>query len=480
MHGGLLIHYAHKSAAPEFRVASFVESEPRLTWTSLFLNDHPEAQIFLVGGTVRDIMLGSTPEDIDLVVRGVPAKTIERWLSRQGAVRFVGERFGTFKFVPHGCRDSQPIDIALPRTEEIASKHESGRKDQTIETDFRLSIAEDLSRRDYTINAIAFDIQTRELIDPYQGMQDLGHQIIRTVLSPEARFYEDATRILRGLRFASQLRFGIEQETWGAIINNLDLLNNKVVSDDGTYKYVISRDAIGKEFLLGFISHPVHTLNLWDQAGALKQFIPWLEEQKTIVLDDGSKAFEKTKDLLHMLHRPSFLARHKLERIHPNVLISALSVFSEDNDHALHLCRQLYLHQFPADHWARIDCDVVAWLLDHRHILEEEDPASMRPSAFERFFCTEKGQQLIAFIHAIELVKGLHSATTERMHSAKRLYDHYCSQCYPKLISGRDLIELGLKPGTQFRDLIDRVRDAQLVNRIQTRSEAQEYLKSQI
>ncbi|MBT3230517.1 CCA tRNA nucleotidyltransferase [Candidatus Uhrbacteria bacterium] len=480
MIGGLLIHYAHKSAAPEFRVANFVESEPRLTWTSLFLSDHPEAQIYLVGGTVRDVLLGSSPEDVDLVVRGVPAKTIERWLSRQGAVRFVGERFGTFKFTPHGCRDMQPIDIALPRTEQIADEHRSGRKDQVVETDFRLSIKEDLSRRDYTINAIAFDIQSRELIDPHNGMQDLGHQLIRTVLSPEARFYEDATRILRGLRFASQLRFGIEQETWSAICNNLDVLNNKVVTDDGTFKYVIPRDAIGKEFLLGFISHPVHTLNLWDEAGAIELFIPWLHEQKTITLDDNSNAFEKTKDLLHMLHRPSFLARHKLDKIHPNALIAALSVFSDEHEHALHLCRQLYLHQFPTNHWARIDCDVVAWLLDNRHILETEDPAGMRPSAFEKMFCTQKGQQLLAFIHAIELVKGAHSATSERIHNAKRLYDHYCSQCYPKLVSGKDLIELGLEPGIHFRDLLDKVRDLQLVNKIQTRPQAQEYIKTQI
>lgn len=480
MHGGLLIHYAHKSAAPEFRVASFVESEPRLTWTSLFLQDHPEAQIYLVGGTVRDVLLGLTPEDVDLVIRGIPGATIERWLSRQGAVRFVGERFGTFKFTPHGCRDMQPIDIALPRTEAIADKHKSGRKDQQIETDFRLSIEEDLSRRDFTINAIAFEIQTRQLVDPHRGMDDLGHQLVRTVLVPEARFYEDATRILRGLRFASQLRFGIEQDTWMAIVNNLDLLNNKVIGEEGTYKYVIPRDAIGKEFLLGFVSHPVHTLNLWDQAGALKQFIPWLHEQKTITLEGGAIAFESTKDLLHMLHRPSFLARHKLKKIHGNVLIAALSVFSDEHDHALHLCRQLYLHQFPASHWARIDCDIVAWLLDHRHILEENDPAGMRPSEFEKTFCTQKGQQLLALIHAVDLIKGTHGVTTERMHTAKKLYDHYCAQCYPKLISGKDLIELGLEPGVRFREMIDKVRDMQLAHKIGTPSEALEYIKSQI
>lgn len=480
MHGGLLIHYAHKSATPENRVALFVESEPRLTWTSLFLQDHPEAEIFLVGGTVRDVLLGGAPADVDLVIRGVQANALERWLARQGAVRFVGERFGTFKFVPHGCRDMEPIDIALPRTESMANSHRSGRKDQMIESDYRLRIEDDLSRRDFTINAIAFNLQTRELIDPYGGLQDLHHQLIRTVLSPDARFYEDATRILRGLRFASQLRFGIEQETWQAICSNLDLLNNKTITDDGTYKYIIPRDAIGKEFLLGFLSHPVHTLNLWDQAGGLKQFIPWLYEQKSITLDNGANAFEKTKELLHLLHKPSFLAYHKLHAIHPNVFIAALSVLSDEHDHALHLCRQLYLHQFPASHWARIDCDVVAWLLDHKDLLKTEDPASMRPSVFEKQFCTQKGQQLLAFIHAIDLVMGVHSVTSERIHAVKQLSDRYHTESYPQLVSGSDLIALGLQPGAHFRDLLDQVRDRQLAHKIHTPSEALEFIKTKI
>lgn len=480
MQGSLLIHYAQRSATPVGRVALFVESEPRLTWTSLFFNSFPQAKIYLVGGTVRDVLLGGLPNDLDLVIQGIPADQIERWLTTQGAVRFVGERFGTFKFTPHGCRNKEPIDIALPRTESVGPKHGSGRKDLMIQSDHRISILEDLSRRDFTINAIAYDLGSQELHDPFNGLSDLEEQIIRAVGSSEERFYEDATRILRALRFACQLRFGIEGETWEAIKTNLDLLNNKTISEDGTYSYVIPRDAIGKEFLLGFVAHPVHTLTLWDSCGALKQFIPWLFAQKSIVLENQVSAFDQTKQLLHTLERPSFLAHHKLEKIHPNVLIAGLSAFADDSDHALHLCRQLYLHQFPQNHPARVDCAIVAWLLDNVHALEIYDPASMRPSAFEKLFCSQKGKQLLCLIHAIELVSSKHIASTQRLHSALQLYSHYCENSYPKLISGGDIINMGVMPGVHFRDILDKIRDAQLVHKIETKEDAYDYLKNLI
>jgi tRNA nucleotidyltransferase/poly(A) polymerase len=480
MHGGILIHYANQSATPESRVAMFVESEPRLTWTSLFLDQYPQAKIYLVGGTVRDILLGYFPKDIDLVITGISADIIERFLTSQGAVRLVGERFGTFKFVPHGCRNQEPIDIALPRKESITPNHSSGRKSLKIQSDYTIPIQEDLSRRDFTINAIAYNLQSREIIDPFFGQNDLCSQIIRTVLTPEDRFYEDSTRILRGLRLAAQLRFGIEQQTWSAICNNMDLLNNKIISHNGTFAYAVPRDAIGREFAIGFICHPVHTLTLWEQSGALKMFIPWLYAQKNIVLEDKTTAFEKTKTLLHTLERPSFLAHHKLDSMHPNVLIAALSMFCEENQKALHLCRDLYLHQFPANHWARIDCDIVEWLIDNARILENNDPSNMRPSVFEKLFCSQKGKQLLALVHAIELTQSRHCASTQRLHTALRLYDHYCSQTYPKLISGSDILEFGITPGIKVREIMDIIRDAQLIGKIETKEQAKNYIKSMI
>ena len=123
MISGGLAQYANRSITPSSRVAIFVESEPRLTWTSLLADAHPEAEIYLVGGTVRDVLLGHTPADIDLVIRNLEPEILERFLARQGAVSFVGKRFGTFKFTPHGCRSKQPLDIAMPRTETISNKH---------------------------------------------------------------------------------------------------------------------------------------------------------------------------------------------------------------------------------------------------------------------------------------------------------------------------------------------------------------------
>ncbi len=471
---GGLTQYANRSIAPSQRAAVFVESEPRLTWTSLLADVHPEAEVYLVGGTVRDVLLGHTPNDIDLVVRNLDAKTLERFLSQQGAVRFVGERFGTFKFTPHGCRSRQPIDIALPRTEAIGQRHSSGRRDLKITSDHLTSIGEDLSRRDFTINAIAYNLQSREIIDPFFGIQDLDRNIIRCVLNPHERFFEDATRMLRALRFASQLGFAIEGETWEAIEMNLSLLNNTVMTDDGTHIYAISRDLIGKEFLLGFLAHPTHTLDLWLKSGALKQHLPNVYTLSETVEADGQTALEKTKRVLHTLHGRDFLATHNMERPSARALVAALGLFLEDAQTQLYkVCKKMRFHQFAQSSAAHVDCGDLAWMLYHAHDLEEVDPAAMRPSAFERLFCTERGQDLLLLMHARYLVDGQHSIGRERLHQAMRISNNICSGGRPEpLIGGRDLKDLGLDPGPLFRELLDHVRDAQLTGRAYNKEDA--------
>src|SRR3989339_1734675 len=119
MHNGYFTWYINKQFSAQERLALFVSGETRLTWTSLLLNELPDAQVYLVGGGVRDVLLGINPEDLDIVISGVPATELESWLIRHGAVSRVESTFGTFKFAPHGLQKSRPIDIALPRTERV-------------------------------------------------------------------------------------------------------------------------------------------------------------------------------------------------------------------------------------------------------------------------------------------------------------------------------------------------------------------------
>lgn len=466
--------YANRSITPSQRVSLFVESEPRLTWTSLLADVHPKAEVYLVGGTVRDVLRGHTPNDIDLVIRNLDAKTLERFLSQQGAVRFVGERFGTFKFTPHGCRSRQPIDIALPRTEAVRDRHSSGRRDIHITSHHLISIGEDLSRRDFTINAIAYNLQSREMIDPFFGMQDLDRNIIRCVLNPHERFFEDATRMLRALRLASQLGFAIEGETWEAITMNLTLLNNTVMTDDGTHVYAISRDLIGREFLLGFLAHPAHTIDLWLTSGALKQHLPDVYALHEIIEPDGHTALDKTKRVLHTLYKRDLLSTHHMRMPSSRVLVAALGLFLEDAQTQLsHVCKKMRFHQFAGNDPAHVDCGDIKWLLRHMHDLEDIDPAAMRPSAFERLFCTARGQDLLLLMHARYLVEGQYSIGRERLLQAMRISNNICNGERPKpLIRGKDLKALGLDPGPLFRELLDHVRDVQLTGRANSKDDA--------
>ena len=486
MTGGFLSKYARWSMAPERRAAAFVLSEPRLTWTSLFYDDFPAAEIYLVGGTLRDVLLGRVPKDIDIVIRGVVPDGLEKWLHAHGAADFVGKRFGTFKFVPHGCSNREPIDIALPRTEAIGDNHASGSRDLTISSDYRLPIKEDLARRDFTINAMAFDLKFQRLIDPYLGLHDLEAQLIRAVRNAEDRFFEDATRMLRGLRFASELLFGIEQHTWEAIKSHLDLLENKSLDEGGTHKFAIPRAAIGKEFLLGFAAHPAHTLHLWNEAGALQTYMPEVARLTKILESDGESAFQKTLDALNLLKRPDFAYQHGLAQTSPTVLVAAMMAFVQET-HAktgFKICKSLFFHQFPQHHHANVNCKDVLWLLEHLYEFEQVDPANMRPSKFEKIFLNQRGKELLLLMHAVFIASKKHSIERERLHMARRLAQRMRDELtakgiehMPRLVHGAHIKELGLESGPVFRELLEQVRDAQWAHKIHTEEDAMNLLR---
>ncbi len=481
MSGGFLTSYAG-AIPPEARVAAFVVSERKLTWISLFFADFPNADVYLVGGALRDVILGTLPEDIDIVVRNVDIAHLQRWLTRHGACELVEKRFGTLKFTPHGMGGTLPLDITLPRKEWIASAHTSGRRDLETTSDPRLPIKDDLARRDFTMNAMAFDLRRSRLIDPYGGLRDLSYGLVRAVLTPQARFYEDATRMLRALRFASQLRLGIEADTWAALKENLHLLQNTILTEEGSHRYVIPREAIGREFLLGLAAHPSHTLDVWEASGALRQFMPEISRLGRIIERNGETALQKTRKVLELLKRPSLLAQHGRRDSPMSVLIAALMAFAEDDkaNRAYHICKNLYFHQFPAASNTGVDCEDVLWLLEHLHDFESEDPAAMRPSMFERAYCSRRGQDLLLIIHAIAIASGRHTPARERLHTARRLSRQICEDAPPELVSGHDIAELGIEPGPTYRQLKDKVRDAQLIGTIETKDQAIELIEEHI
>ena len=167
---------------------------------------------YAVGGCVRDSLLGRVPGDWDITTAARPEQVHEAL--RGIPVLDTGLQHGTVTAVVDGMR----LEITTFRTEGAYSDHR--RPDSVTFAD---TVEEDLSRRDFTVNAMAFSSETG-LIDPFGGQEDLKKGILRAVGDPSKRFDEDALRILRGLRFAARLGFAIEGETAAAMHRQKHLL----------------------------------------------------------------------------------------------------------------------------------------------------------------------------------------------------------------------------------------------------------------
>ncbi len=229
----------------------------------------PGSRWFVVGGAVRDALLGRDLRDIDALVAGVPFKDVIAFLEARGSVDAVGRTFGVLKFVAHD--GTVRLDIALPRRERAAGT--GGYRDVETESDFQMPIEEDLGRRDFTINAMAWEASNDRVLDPYDGQKDLANKTIRAVGDAETRLNEDYTRILRGLRFAAQLNFEIEWETWKA----MRLLAPRV-NDLRDGQRLVPYELVSRELLKAFEVDPVRTVDLWQEAGLTTMLAPELPE----------------------------------------------------------------------------------------------------------------------------------------------------------------------------------------------------------
>lgn len=171
-------------------------------------------EAFLVGGSLRDSILGKEPNDFDITTNAKPDK-IEEVFSDFKTVS-IGSEFGTIVVV----QEEGNIEITTYR---IEGEYEDGRRPSDVS--FANNILEDLGRRDFTINSMAYN-KNKGIIDPYNGRDDLDKGIIRAVGNPIERFKDDHLRILRGIRFATQLDFEIEEETYLAICQESQSLVN--------------------------------------------------------------------------------------------------------------------------------------------------------------------------------------------------------------------------------------------------------------
>ncbi|MFW5702574.1 MAG: CCA tRNA nucleotidyltransferase [Candidatus Dojkabacteria bacterium] len=222
-------------------------------------------EAYLVGGSVRDILLGKEPKDYDIATNAYPEQVQELFPKSVPT----GAKFGTILvLMPDEEGENFEIEVTTYRSE---ADYFGGRWPAKVE--FTKTIDEDLARRDFTINAIALRIDNDileevDIVDPFGGVADLQAKTIRAVGDPEERFSEDGLRSIRGCRLAANLDFDIEEKTFAAISKTLDVTRH--VSTERV------RDELIK--LLMKSSKPSKGLELMRKSGLLEIFIPELLE----------------------------------------------------------------------------------------------------------------------------------------------------------------------------------------------------------
>lgn len=221
-------------------------------------------EAFLVGGCVRDLILGASPKDYDITTNATPEQVISLFPKT-----FYENEYGTVGIVTCGeelgipCLD-ESIRIIEVTPYRLEGEYSDNRHPDEVK--WSKNIEDDLKRRDFTVNAIAYNPITGEVVDPFGGQVDLENRIIRAVGAPDARFKEDALRLMRAIRFVSQLDFDLDSVTRESIEKNADLLQN------------ISRERVRDEFVkLLMTDLPMRGIVLLENTGLLRHIVPELE-----------------------------------------------------------------------------------------------------------------------------------------------------------------------------------------------------------
>jgi poly(A) polymerase len=415
---------------------------------------------YLVGGCVRDLLLNREPADYDVATSATPHEVI-RIFPQTFAV---GAQFGVV-LVPvrrdgtDGERDNFVTEVATFRSD---GAYSDGRHPDEVQ--FSRDARMDVQRRDFTINGLLLDPDTREVLDYVGGREDLNHQIIRTIGEAHQRFAEDKLRMLRAVRFAARFGYSIDEQTFAAIRELAPQIHQ--VSHERV------RDEILKMLTEG---HARRAFELLDQTNLLEQVLPEIKKMQgvaqppqyhpegdvwvhTLMLLEGLPAgCSKTLALGALLHDvgkpPTFRVAPDRIRFDGHAEIGTKM--------AAEICRRFRLSNDDTG-------QVLSLVANHMRFA---DVTRMKDSTLKRFF------RLPGFEQHLEL----HRLDCQSSHRDLSLYDFArekfhalpAEQIRPTpLITGDDLIAAGYKPGPQFKELLTAVEDAQLDGSITTKEEA--------
>lgn len=210
-------------------------------------------ETWCVGGALRDALLGQPHADYDLATAATPAQ-VQALFKRTAPI---GEKYGTVGV----------IDRRRAVHEVTTFRRDVATDGRHAVVSFGVSLDDDLARRDFTINALAYHPVRREWRDPFSGVADLRGGVVRAVGEPAQRFREDYLRILRALRFAARFRFAVEPDTWTAAVQGADGLSR------------LSSERVRDEWFKGLTTAAsvAELVRLWRDSGAASRVLPELE-----------------------------------------------------------------------------------------------------------------------------------------------------------------------------------------------------------
>jgi poly(A) polymerase len=415
---------------------------------------------FWVGGCVRDFLLGRDPQDYDIATNARPEQ-IEKLFKHTIAV---GRKFGVMVVV----EDKHQFQVATFRSE---ADYEDGRRPTKVV----FSSAEaDAQRLDFTVNGLFYDPVAEKLHDWVGGEKDLRAKIIRTIGSPDERFAEDHLRLLRAVRFAVQLDFKIEPQTFAALKANAPKIRS------------ISAERIRDELIKLFSPpHAARGLVLLRDSGLLEPILPELAatvacEQSPDFHPEGS-VFEHVRLMLEKLppgaHEslPWAAILHDIGKpvtAERDPQTGAIHFYEHEKIGAALAEKILQRLRFPKK---QIE-EIVACVRQH---MQFKDVKQMRKATLRRL--------LLRKTFSLELE--LHRLDCLGSHGSLEHYEFLVQQAAelekkptirPPLLTGKDLIRLGMKPGPAMGALLAEIREKQLQDELKTPRQAKAWIKKRL
>ena len=444
------------------------------------------AKAIVVGGSVRDHFLGLACKDYDIEVYGLESiEVLEEVLSAYGSVNLVGKSFGVLKFV----YEDEEYDFSFPRTE---SKIGVGHRGFDISVDGKLSYKYAARRRDFTINALGYDIESNQILDPFGGLEDIKTKTLRDI--DKNTFIEDPLRVYRAVQFCARFGYVLAEETF-------DLCRDMV--DRGMLEE-LAKERVYSEWQKLLLKSPQPSVGfvLMKELGILKRYFP--ELYALIGVPQSPKWHPEGDVWIHtMMTVDEMVVLCRSGCPHPDnekqKLKFLFAILCHDLGKATHTVIEengrirSIGHEYGGLEPTK---SLMARLTEEHDFIESLLPLvehHLKPSQFYRANSSDKAirklatkvniEELVVIAKADFLGRTTQEALTRNYKAGTWLLEKASklsvkNKPLDKLLQGRDLIALGLAPSSKFKVYIDEVYDLQLVGKIETKEEAIKYIKN--